>query len=79
MHNNQQFPLMRLSKHNPSVFQGCLKLAFQGTPDRGGDSLSLQFQAQSAQSAWDKLSPPRKGELDAALKNPQEAGCRLSA
>ena len=44
--------------------QGCIKLQLEGSPERGGDSLSPQFEAHSA---GDKLSPPRKAELDAAL------------
>jgi hypothetical protein len=44
--------------------QGCIKLQFEDFRGRGGDSLSLQFQTRRA---GDKLSPPRKAELDAAL------------
>ena len=44
--------------------QGCIKLQFEDSPERGGDGLSLQFQVHSA---GDRLSPPRKTELDAAL------------
>jgi hypothetical protein len=46
------------------VVQGCIKLQSEGSRERGGDSLSPQFQAHSA---GDKLSPPRETELDAAL------------
>ena len=40
--------------------QGCIKLQFEGSPFRGGESLSPEFQAHST---GDKLSPPRKREL----------------
>jgi len=44
--------------------EGGIKLQFEGSPDRGGDNLSPQLQAHSAR---DKLSPPRKAELELAL------------
>jgi len=37
--------------------QGCIKLQREGSPGRGGDSLSLQFQADSAGT-----SCPRPGK-----------------
>jgi hypothetical protein len=50
--------------------QGCIKLQFEGSTERGGDSLSPQYQAHSA---GDKLSPPRKAKLDAAALTEPES------
>ena len=50
-----------------ALSQGCIKLQFEGSAGRGGDSLSPYYQARRA---GDKLSPPPKTELDAALPKP---------
>ncbi len=56
--------MRKAQSDKPVRRQGGIKLQFEGSPGRGGDSLSLEFHAQTA---GDKLSPPRRAELDAAL------------
>lgn len=48
-------PVVNRIFNQAGLQQGCIKLQFEASPERGGDSLSLQSQAQSA---GDKLSPP---------------------
>jgi hypothetical protein len=50
-----------------------IELQFEGSPERGGDSLPPQIQAPIP---GDKLSPRRKAELEAALPSavPMEVG-----
>jgi hypothetical protein len=47
-----------------TLAQGCIRLQFEGSGERGGENLSPRDQAHSP---GDKLSPPRKAELDAAV------------
>ncbi len=51
--------------------QGCIKLQSEGLAEWGGDSLSLRFQAHSD---GDKLSSPRRDELDATVWAPAREG-----
>jgi hypothetical protein len=47
--------------------QECIKLELEGSPERGGDSLSLQL---CAQSAGDKLPFCPKASTKACFKSP---------
>ena len=47
-----------------TLAQGCIRLQFEGSGERGGENLSPRDQAHSP---GDKLSPSRKAELDAAV------------
>ena len=60
----RHIPGVKLCAEAVAVEQDCIKLRFEGSPARGGDSLYSQFQVYSA---GDKLSPPLKAEVDAAL------------